>query len=416
MTDLTRAVKLNKMQDDASTAWINSGGRGTLELATGTGKTMTFFKCLYKAKEKKWIKKKDSVLFLAEVTDREQTIRDDAAKFKQLFKLDVLSDFNFEFACYQSAYKWQNKNWKIVGADEVHDSLSLKYSTFYENNTYDYIVGLSATVDIKAKVNEDGSVLKGDLSNQHFPVCFTYTAEQARTEGVLPPVNIYVIHNKLDSSNATIKAGSKLKPFMQTEAAAYAYKSKLFQQAMFVRDLKLREIKIRAASASRAKLLYELPSKINSTKTLIRELEALNLRNIIFGNSLNALHQVTSNVVASKDDTGSAQTDVDNEVIKNNFTTGKINTVGSFKKLKQGANLPDLDCVVLMSYYSKEKDIVQRTGRLRFRENFVGNIIIFCTQGTQEEKWYLDMMSGMDLSTVKHCYSVQDCISLIKKS
>ena len=120
MTDLTRAVKLNKMQDDASTAWINSGGRGTLELATGTGKTMTFFKCLYKAKEKKWIKKKDSVLFLAEVTDREQTIRDDAAKFKQLFKLDVLSDFNFEFACYQSAYKWQNKNWKIVGADEVH--------------------------------------------------------------------------------------------------------------------------------------------------------------------------------------------------------------------------------------------------------------------------------------------------------
>ena len=68
-----------------------------------------------------------------------------------------------------------------------------------------------------------------------------------------------------------------------------------------------------------------------------------------------------------------------------------------------------------MSYYSKEKDIVQRTGRLRFRENFVGNIIIFCTQGTQEDKWYLDMMSGMDLSTVKHCYSVQDCISLIKK-
>ena len=52
--------------------------------------------------------------------------------------------------------------------------------------------------------------------------------------------------------------------------------SKLLDKKWKEKDLimhkrKLREIKIRAASASRAKLLYELPSKINSTKTLIKE-------------------------------------------------------------------------------------------------------------------------------------------------
>jgi hypothetical protein len=80
-------------------------------------------------------------------------------------------------------------------------------------------------------------------------------------------------------------------------------------------------------------------------------------KTIVFGNSIDALLQVTPNVVSSK------KTELQNAEIRRKFDAGEENVIGSFKMLKQGANLKGLSNVVVMSYYSVQKDIIQILGK-----------------------------------------------------
>ena len=100
-----------KIQIDAANLWVENNYKGTFELATGVGKTFAALQCILK------IPKGSSILFLAEVTDREQTIKEDIIKFDNIYKTKLLKDYNLHFACYQSAYKWKDKRIDLVIAD-----------------------------------------------------------------------------------------------------------------------------------------------------------------------------------------------------------------------------------------------------------------------------------------------------------
>ena len=139
-----------EVQQEALDSWVNSKKIGTIEIITGLGKTKIAMDAI------KLLPKTAKILFLAEVKDREIELRNELKKLKVTHK-------NVEFACYQSAYKCKNKKYDLVIADELHDSLTRSYSLFYENNTYKYILGLSATVDIKAWADEDNKITKGDM-------------------------------------------------------------------------------------------------------------------------------------------------------------------------------------------------------------------------------------------------------------
>jgi superfamily II DNA or RNA helicase len=150
--------------------------------------------------------------------------------------------------------------------------------------------------------------------------------------------------HRLDSVNKTIEAGSKLKRFKTTEKAAYDYWDNEFKKALFMPEA-IKEFKIRTSSAARAKVLYQLPSKIESTKELLKHLPD---KTIVFSNDVDSLLKVVKNVVSSKN------SKLINEKIRKDFDDNKITHIGSFKMLTQGANLKDLDNVIIMSYYSKE--------------------------------------------------------------
>lgn len=288
---------------------------------------------------------------------------------------------------------------------EIHDSLTEAYSAFYFNNTFDAILGLSATVDRKAKVNEDGSVTKGMLLNKIAPVCYTYTMNEGQAHGTARKLIIYKIKHNLDPSNKNMPAGTKDKPFMTTEADGYRFYDEAFRRALFMVPSKAKDFQIQNASRRRAKILYELPSKIVATKKLLSYLN--NSRTILFGNSLEALLQITPNVVCSK------YSDKKNEQIRNDYETGVINLIGSFKQLKQGANLGGLQDCIIHSYYSKEKDLIQRAGRLR-DDGTLGRLFIFVTAGTVEEKWYAKMFENINAFQVIECENVEDCVLKLK--
>ena len=390
----TLTTARGRVQSEALNAWIKLGQKGTIEVITGLGKTKIAMSAI------KLLPKDSKILFLAEVKDRELELEREQEKWGA-------KDWDITFSCYQSAYKWKDTEWDLVIADEIHDSLTPVYSRFYRNNKYDSIMGLSATIDEKAVVEEinDIKVTKGELLKKIAPVCYTYDINDGQVEGTARPLDIYVINHRLDIYNKNIVAGNNTKKWYQTEYGAYAYKDLMFRKALGA-PLEMRERKIHIASAARAKLLYELPSKVSVIKDL---LSAITGRTILFGNSLSSLELITSNVISSH------KGDKENKQIREDFDNGKLDLIAAFKKLKQGANLKDLDNCVIMSYYSKEKDLIQRIGRLR-NNGEIGRIFILVTANTQEEVWYKRMTESLNednLNIIK-CINVEDCLVKIK--
>ena len=391
----------DRIQKEALKAWINNGKKGTAELATGVGKTILALHALYT------MDKNDLThVFLAETTERKKDLLKDIKKYNQIFNRDVTNDYNLKFYCYQTVYKWKDKKLGLVIADEIHDSLSPKYSEFYFNNNYEALLGLSATVDRKTKYEENGQIFtKGELLDKIAPVVFKYTINDSQLAGVSRKLNIYVINHQLEEVEKTVKAGSLKKSFLQTEKASYDYWDKEHKRSWFIEDQELKALKIRITSHKRSNLLFNLPSKVNIIKQLIN---TINGKTIIFGNSLDALLKITPNVVSSRN------TEDKNNYIRDQFDKNLIQTIGSFKKLRQGANLTELDNCILHSYYSSEVHAIQQWGRLRQNGDKIGNVFIILTTGTQEEVWFQKMMENMNDFTIINCDNINDCIKKYK--
>lgn len=267
--------------------------------------------------------------------------------------------------CYQTAHKltldtiFGNNNPTIVILDEIHDSLSPVYFNFAKNNLLGTNIprlGLTATVDRKTvyEINTE-EVKKLDLLNSFCPIVYSYTVKQGQEDETSRKVNLFVVQNKLDNYNRNITTGTKNQRWTTTELTQYQYYDKEFKKSLFLPSQnKSREFLIRAAASRRAKLLYELPSKIKLCQEMLSFLLG---RTLIFGNSLNSLNDITSNVISSKN------SEIENNHILEQFQKNKISVIGSFKMLEQGANLNNLTNIILHSYYGREKSFIQRLGK-----------------------------------------------------
>jgi superfamily II DNA or RNA helicase len=404
---MTSNEKKDKVQRAALEAWEKANKVGTCEIITGLGKTFIGLHALYTMP-----KNKDVHLFLAEATDRKTDLYNDIQKYNKIFKRDVLRDYNLKFYCYQSAYKWKDKKFGLVIADEIHDSLSPSYSQFYRYNKYKAIIGLSATINLSTKYTlpSGREVTKKDYMNKIAPICYRYKLKTAKEEGTSRKLNIYVISHQLDNTDKYVPGGSPKKRFYQTEKASYDYWDSRVKRAYYMPDITMeqknkKDMMIRVTAKKRSDILYDMKSKVTAVQKLVDNLSS---KTIIFGNSIDTLLKITPNVVSSRN---SAE---ENLRIRNAFANNKIDLIGSFKKLKQGANLPGLDNCILMSYYGISKDLIQRIGRLR-DNGMDGYVFIFVTQGTQEEVWFSKMMEEASTFNLIYCPDVEYCIKQINK-
>jgi superfamily II DNA or RNA helicase len=397
------------VQRDSADAWLKAGGKNSLELSTGIGKTIASLHCAYLVKNE--VK---TILFLAERIDREKDLKQDLANYNTFFGVNPLKDFKILFSTYQSAYKWKDKHFDLVIADEIHNSLTPAYVAFYRNNTYNYLVGLSATLkdNVNYEDENENQYSKKDLLKELAPICYSYSLSQASQDGASRALKIFVINHRLDPINQTIESGSKIKRFMQTEVGAYNYWDNEFKKSLFIQDEEKKKFRIQYTSRERANLLYKLPSKINAVKTLLNN---INEQTLIFGNSLDALLKITPNVISSRNN------QKQNVELRESFEASKVKEIASAIKLEQGANLEGLDAVIMLSYYGKSRPLVQRLGRIRKNpDKEFGFVFIFKTLNTVEEtKWFPKMMEefGEGLKTkheIIYCSDVKDAINKYK--
>lgn len=394
-------VLKNQVQQEAVRAWLSSNKKGTFELSTGVGKTIASLHCLAS------MPRNDGKvhLFLAETNSREVDLNKDILLYNKLFNINLREHYNIVFKCYQGVYKLENYEFGLIIADEFHNGLSLEYSKFFFNNKYDAIVGLSATIERKIQYElPTGEIItKGDLLDRIAPVCYRYSINQSLSDGIGRELNIYIIEQTLNNVDKTEKAGNPKKPFYQTEQDKYDYLDKRYKKTFFS-FAPNKEILMHAAYKWRSTMIYELKSRISQAIMLVNSIPG---KTIVFSNSLDAVLKVTPNVVSSKN------SDERNDEIRKYFEEDKIKTIGSFKKLRQGANLPKLDNVVLMSYYGQETHIVQQVGRLRKNGNKNGNVIIFVAKNTFEEPILQKILNYIPYKKLKVFNNVEDVIKEI---
>ncbi len=416
---MNNIFKKDIVQKEALKAWVDSGKKSSVEITTGVGKTFISLHALYEM-PLDWSVEH---FFFAEVTDRKLDLIKQIKLYNQIFNRDVLADYNLHFTTYQGAYKWKGRKIGLGIFDEVHELCTPEYSKLYYNNHFKAIIGLSATID-KETYYESINRFKIDLINDIAPICFTYSLDDGLKDGTSRQLDIYIVYNHLNNIDKTIKAGSKTKSFYQTEKAAYDYWEKVFKknvsehidyskgvnesQSSYSHRVNKAEdtknIKIRSAASRRSKLLYKLPSKIPIVEKLLQNIKG---KSIVFGNDIDALLKVTKNVVSSRN-----KADVNNK-IRDDFDNNKIQVIGSFKKLKQGANLESLDNCIIMSYFSKELDLKQRLGRLR-DDGTIGKVFIIVTKETQEMVWFDKMFENLNNLNMIYCTDIEDCINKIK--
>lgn len=389
------------VQQKALKCWLANDKKGTVEIITGLGKTFISLHALCT------MPKNIPHLFLAETTGREKDLKEDLKKYKKIFGIDIEKEYDLRFYCYQTVYKWEGKKVGLVIADEIHDALTPKYSQFFYNNNYDAIIGLSATINTKTIYEiDDEKITKGDILNEIAPICFSYKVDEAKEDGTMRNLNVYIIQHKLDSKNKTIKSGNKKKVFYQTEEAAYNYWDNRHKKSWFIQDQEKKNLQIRITSTKRSNILYNLESKIPIVKTLLKNVKG---KSIIFGNSIDSLLKVTPYVISSRNN------DDLNNSIREKFEKNKIKEIASFKKLKQGANLNELDNCIIMSYYSTDKDFIQRIGRLR-NNGKIGSVFVILTMGTQEEQWFVKIFENINNMNMIYCPDVDFAIKKYKEN
>lgn len=396
-------VKKEEIQKKAVKSCIDSISNGylraTCELATGSGKTFISFWLIHYLKPK-------NVLFLAETQLRWKNILEDAEKFKQYYNIDISEDRLLEFACYQSAYKWNGLTFDMVIADEIHDSLTPKYFQFYQNNHYNHLLGLSATIDNnRSYVNNNVEYGKLDMLNEIAPIAFTYSLRESIENKTSRKLNIIVIKHHLDTTTKNIpikykdKSTQQEKVFFKTEYDYYDYYNKQFYRVLYQKDKN--EFLIRLFMNRRNSILYKAPSKMLIVKKLMMHLE----RVLIFGNDIDSISALVPTV-------SSRNKPATNNDIIDKFCKNELNVIGSFKMLKQGVNLKNLNNIIMHSYYGVPKDSIQRIGRLR-ASNSDGFVFILLTAGTQEEVWFNNMTEPFKEHLI-FCENVEEALKIWK--
>jgi superfamily II DNA or RNA helicase len=157
----------------------------------------------------------------------------------------------------------------------------------------------------------------------------------------------------------------------------YSYINKNFSKAIFSENSNL----ISMWAAKRARFLYTLPSRIVEGRNLIDKLISEKKRFIVFHNDLPSLEELLPNKVIS------TKNSKHNDKLYNSFQSKEINEIGSFRILAQGANLVDLDAIIILSYYSSEDKLEQLVGRLR-ENGKLNDVYIVVYTDTQEKKWF----------------------------
>lgn len=283
--------------------------------------------------------------------------------------------------CLKSCHKIKGKTFRLLIVDEGHN-IKENFFEFLRNNTIGAVIFMTAT---KPTQGEKFFLIQRLGIKSEFIV----TLKQAKELGLVAPYKINIIYTALDSVNKTVKIENKNKSFYVTEQVAYDSICKQYELA--VSGMGGSSM---VAVNRRMHFLYKLESKKVAVK-IVSELLPKDSKVLIFmGNSEAAdyvsEHSYHSNLTPTQRS--------ENFTL---FNTGKINRLSCCKSLNEGTNINKIDVGLIGQINSKEKDFLQRLGRiLRLREGHQGVMYIVVVKNTQDEVWVKKALTSFEDSEI----------------
>lgn len=291
-------------------------------------------------------------------------------------KWSTLENYNtIDRTCYVSMNKIENHHYDIVIMDECHN-ITINNSSFFDHNKVDRTIGLTATMP---KEEEKLELFRKINLN----VSYVLTVEDAITRGVMSPYKVAVFLSPLDDKTKNIVAGGRNKTWLTTEKKHYTYLSETV-------DTTMGETR-KFAILRRMRFIYNLPSKLQVTKFILSKIPN-NKRILIFGSDIKNADLLCSNTYHSKTNSNDLT----------GFMAGDTNRLATVKALNEGINIPNLDCVVIQQLSSKERHLIQRIGRIRYRKGHIGSVYISVTKGSKDEEWLNSALTGLKGVDVKY--------------
>ena len=379
--DLTKFVNTVRgiVQEEAKQAVIDNGGTGMIAMATGSGKSRVAVELAkHYAAPSLFAYKEIAVIVPTE------KLRDENWK-EEFYKWDAAVEWSAVTGlCYASGSKIVNRDFELAILDEGHNITELS-SEFFLNNKVERTVLLTATPP-------SDPVKKEILKSLGINLVYELTLDQAVRLGFVAPYKITVVSVALDNTTKNIPGGTKLKPFMTTESAAYAYHCKAIQQAMFDKTPSGRK-RHQFAILRRMQFIYKIPSKTEVIKFLLEKVIPQDDRSLIFCGSIEQAEAVCPNRYHSKS----------GDKAYNAFKAEEINRLSCVKAIDEGHNFPGVDSGIVGQLNSKEKDLVQRIGRLiRYRPGHEAHLYIVVSESTQDEKWLENAVENLDQSKIEY--------------
>lgn len=381
MTKEQALANKQRVQEEGKQAWLKTGV-GILELATGSGKTKIALDCLDEINHA-YLSSNGTLpqVLIVVPTEEMRDIDWPAESEKWNIPLD-----NCKLVCYATLGKIDLSKYDLIIYDECHrltlPNLRNLENLMVQSGHRTYVLGLTATVP---KVQYEDDAERVHLLLSLLPSVYKLTTDEAVELGLISDFHVHVLKFNLDGVNKNIPAGTKLKPFLQSEEMTYRYLTKRLQLASIAAQSNPSKqgFKFSAISA-RMQFLYNLPSKLRlATMCMNRIRQDEQTRTIVFAGSIEQANKLCGeNVYHSESNRDALE----------RFQNREINLLGAVRALNEGKNLTEPDNGLIIQVDSVDRNLVQRIGRLvRIRYDKMDHkatVIILVAADTADEKWY----------------------------
>jgi superfamily II DNA or RNA helicase len=380
-------LDVREYQKDALNSWIANKCKGILEMATGTGKTITalnimteFYNkaysqnksvfyvilCPQKFLVKQWREEVESFGAEAIICDSDSgnwqsNLRKEIEYYKYGVKksfIVITTNATFLGEKFQKLLKpIVDKNMMLI-VDECHNIGSFSYKKLLGEewmNSVKYRLGLSATPERSMDI-EGNDTIEKFLGK----VIYEYTMEEAISNGFLTKYNYYVHFTRLDVNEEIeyLDLTEKITKMQNVESKLDNDGRSILEQLRFKRARIIHH-----SLDKRRKLLEVLEKEESIKKTLIyvgagkHQSEDESSIDVIINEVKekfdNSIKKFTSN-----------ENKFERNKIINEFNHGYLDIITAIKCLDEGVNIPSIEKAFILASTTNPREYIQRRGRV----------------------------------------------------
>ena len=372
-------------QKKAINAWAKNKFKGSIIAGTGFGKSRCGVIAIGKTLSDNL---HSTALVLVPTTQLQEQFKQEFIKWGYE---DVLE--RVDIMCYQSAYKLDGNHYDVVVCDEIHLGLSPEYRKFFENNTWDRLLCMTATLPEDYEYKE--------VLYKIAPVVYTITLDLCVKLGLVSPYEIVCIPVKLtDLEEKEYKKANNT--FVYAKYCLGQFDA--FDRAKHIMGAgkHTASSEDKAAAAQFYRAIRQRKAVVDHADNKVAELQKIVIKNIgekilVFGGS-----NEFTNKLADATDTfstvyHSGKTKKQREKALEDFRSGDKPVLCSTKALNQGFDVADATMAVICGLTSKALTMIQRVGRIiRYQEDKIGKIFVLYVRDSQEEKWLKSSVKNLN--------------------